>query len=117
MPCDSRTVIQTAYKPEGLRFLLRAASRLGWKVTHASADGECVALESLTGQTVEVSGSGALSVARAAEREAGALMRAYAQGVFEDWAASSPDLYEEVDREIEFDGNASVSTVTYNIKK
>lgn len=111
MPCDSRTVMHTVYKPENLRFLLRAASALGWKIVHASADGELVAVETPSFSTIEVTGSGRTSVTRGSEQEAGLLMQTYAREVFEEWAASSPDTYEEIDRE-----TGPSPSITYNLK-
>lgn len=108
MPCDSRTYIRTAYAAKGLRNLLKAAERLGWKVAHAQADGMSVTVESKDGAWLTVT-PGRCDISYGSETEAGQLMQEYARATFEGMVESSPDLYEQVE--------TGPSQSVYNIKR
>ena len=106
MPCDTRSTIRTVYTREGLRHILIAAERLGWRTIHARADGTEATFESPRGD-ITVS-PGVTEAPSGAEAEAAKLMTEYAKCAFEEMVSSSPDLYEAVEE--------TARTVTYNIK-
>lgn len=92
MPCDSRTTIKAAYTAQGLKHLLRAAERLGWKVQHAESDGSLVVVESPAG-AIQLTPGRCDTVAT---QEAGRLLQEYARSTFEEMVESNPDIYEQV---------------------
>lgn len=96
MPCHSRSVIRTAYVAAGLRHLLRAAERLGWKIVHAEASGTSVTVETKDGGVITAT-PGRCDITYASEADAGRLMQEYARSTFEEMVDANPDTYEQVD--------------------
>lgn len=94
MPCDTVFTLKSAYKAEHADALVRAAARVGLEVVHRTERGR-VLLEGPDGQRIDVQPAQVQLYGGATEGEAAALMRAYAEEVFDEWVKGYPDTYQE----------------------
>ena len=93
MPCDSVTAMKAVYKAEHYDKLVKAAEACGFTVKRGSTPERVRLSKGWTDITVT---PGRLETDGSAQ-EAGALLKKYAEAVFDSWVEDYPDRHTEVE--------------------